>query len=72
MTPIETATNRTARSISVGLYSYPLAIGLAPSGETAFVLGNYSGTVRSIDLATGQVLARIKVGGYPVAIAFGR
>ena len=71
MTPVSSRTGRAGRPVSVGRYSYPLAIALTPSGGTAVVLGSYAGTVSPISTRTRQEVARIKTGRYPVAVAIG-
>ena len=51
----------------MGIYSYPTAIALA--GRTAVVVGTYAGRAVLVDTRTGQAIARIKTGRYPVAVA---
>jgi DNA-binding beta-propeller fold protein YncE len=72
VTPIATATGRAGHSISVGTYSYPTAITLAPGGQIAAVLGTYDGTVRLLNTRTRRASAPIKVGALPVAAAITR
>ncbi len=72
VTPIDTATGRAGDPISVGTYSYPTSITLAPGGQTAVVLGTYDGTVRLLDTRTHHASAPIKVGALPVAAAITR
>jgi YVTN family beta-propeller protein len=68
VTPVSTKTGRAGPAIPVGIYSYPTAIALAPSG-TAVVVSTCSGQVRLLDTHTRHVMARILVGSLPVAVA---
>ena len=72
LTPVSTSTGQAGRPVSVGTYGYPTAIAVTSSGRTAVVLDTYSGQVAIVRAAPslGQV-KRVKVGGYPVAAAFG-
>jgi YVTN family beta-propeller protein len=63
------AGGRAGHPISVGTYSYPTSITLAPGGATAVVLGTYDGTVRLLDTRTHTASKPIKVGALPVAAA---
>ncbi len=66
MTPIDTASEtRAGRPISVGAYSYPTSITLAPGGQTAVVLGTYDGTVRLLNTRTRQCLGADQGGRTP-------
>jgi YVTN family beta-propeller protein len=73
VTPISTATGRAGgragHPISVGTYSYPTSITLAPGGGIAAVLGTYDGTVRLLNTRTHRASRPIKVGALPVAAA---
>jgi DNA-binding beta-propeller fold protein YncE len=68
VTPISTATGRAGGGISVGLYDYPLAVDLGPSGD-ALVLDTYAGQVTPVNTATGHAYPAITVGDFPVAAA---
>ncbi|HEY6526274.1 MAG TPA: alkaline phosphatase family protein [Solirubrobacteraceae bacterium] len=76
VTPISTSSGgaggRAGHPISVGAYSYPTSITLAPGGGTAVVLGTYDGTVRLLNTRTHAAAKPIKVGGLPVAAAITR
>ena len=72
VTPINTASGRAGQPISVGTYSYPTSITVAPGGRTAVVLGTYDGTVRLLDTRTHRASRPIKVGALPVAAAITR
>lgn len=69
VTPVSTTTGRAARSFPVGIYSYPTAITLAPSGQFGVVVGTYDGRVALISTRTRHTVARITVGSFPVAAA---
>ncbi len=69
VTPIDTATGGAGHPISVGTYSYPTSITLAPGGQLAVVLGTYDGTARLLNTRTRRASAPIKVGALPVAAA---
>ena len=69
LTPIATASGRRGRPVSVGLYSYPTTIGLAPGGKTAVVLDTYGGQVSLVNTRTHRARPPVTVGGYPVAVA---
>jgi YVTN family beta-propeller protein len=60
---------RTGRLISVGLYSYPTAIELAPTGALAVVIDSYGDQVTLVNTSTHYAVRRINVGRYPVAVA---
>jgi YVTN family beta-propeller protein len=68
VTPIDVATGDAGRSISVGLYSYPVAIAITPAGTTAEVVGSYAGEVTPINLTTRRGGPAISVGQFPVAV----
>jgi YVTN family beta-propeller protein len=53
----------------VGRYSYPLAITLAPAGPTAVVAETYAGRAAIVNTRTRRTIAKVKTGGYPVAVA---
>jgi DNA-binding beta-propeller fold protein YncE len=72
VTPISTASGRAGHPISVGTYSYPTAITLAPRGGLAVVLGTYDGTVRLLNTRTRTASKPIKVGALPIAAAITR
>ena len=72
VTPISIVTGRAGHPISVGLYSYPTSITLAPRSATAVVLGTYDGTVRLVNTRTRTAAKPIKVGALPVAVAVTR
>src|SRR6202050_5652043 len=65
VTPINTATNKAAKTIKVG--SDPVAIAITPNGKTAIVVNYGSGTVTPINTATNKVGKAVKVGKDPVA-----
>src|ERR1700733_9670719 len=65
--PINTATNKAAKTIKVG--SDPVAIAITPNGKTAMVVNYGSGTVTPINTATNKAGKAITVGKNPVAIA---
>jgi YVTN family beta-propeller protein len=67
VTPVGAATGRAAKPISVGAYSYPTAIALAPSGSLAVVVDTYSGQVTLINTSTLRSVATVTAGNYPVA-----
>ncbi len=69
ITPVDIASGRAGRPISVGRYSYPSALTVAPGGGTVVVLGTYAGTVRLLRTRTGAVTPAIAVGGYPTSVA---
>ena len=69
VTPVSTTTGQPARPIRVGLYSYPTAITLAPSGHLGVVVGTYAGRVALINTRTRHTVAWVTVGSYPVAAA---
>jgi YVTN family beta-propeller protein len=69
VTPVSTRTGRPGRPIPAGLFNYPTAIALAPSGSTAVVIGTYGGQVTLINTRTRHEVARINVGSFPVAVA---
>ena len=72
VTPVSTRTGQAGPPIPVGIYTYPLAIALAPAGDTAVVVGTYAGRVTLINTRTRRVTARIAVGRYPLAAAIAR
>jgi YVTN family beta-propeller protein len=47
----------------------PWGIGVSPDGARLFTANGPSGDVSIIDAATGNVTARVKVGGLPWGIA---
>ena len=55
--------------MSVGLYSYPTAITLAPAGPTAVVVDTYGDQVTLVNTSSRHRLKSIDVGSYPVAAA---
>jgi YVTN family beta-propeller protein len=67
VTPINTATNKAAKTIKVG--SDPVAIAITPNGKTAIVVNYGSGTVTPINTATNKAGKAVKVGKDPIAIA---
>jgi YVTN family beta-propeller protein len=69
LTPVSVATGRSGRPITIGLYSYPTDIELAPSGPTAVVLSPYAGQVTLVNTASRRAIATVTVGSYPVAAA---
>jgi hypothetical protein len=69
LTPVSTGTGVADRPIRIGIYTYPTAVGLTPSGATAVVIGTYAGRATLVSTRTGKVTARITVGLYPVAVA---
>ena len=71
MTPVSIRTGHAGAPIPAGVYTYPTAITLAPSGHTAIVVGSYAGKVTLIDTRTRRATARIVMGAYPVAAAVG-
>ncbi len=60
---------RGGRPILIGIYSYPTAIQLAPTGTTAVVVSPYAGQVTLLDTASRRAVATVNVGNYPVAAA---
>jgi YVTN family beta-propeller protein len=56
----------------VGIYAYPLAMALTPSGDTAAVVGTYAGRVILVNTRTRRVTAKITVGRYPLTAAIAR
>ncbi|MGH3398891.1 MAG: YncE family protein [Streptosporangiaceae bacterium] len=66
VTPIDAATGRRGKPISVGLYSYPTTLTVA--GGTA-VVDSYSGQVSLVSTRTRHAFAPIRVGNFPVAVA---
>ena len=69
VTPVGTTNRRAGRPIRVGIYAYPTAITLAPSGTTSVVVDTYAGRVTLINTRTRRVVAQITVGVYPTAAA---
>ncbi|MFY9890035.1 MAG: hypothetical protein WAK71_17100, partial [Streptosporangiaceae bacterium] len=69
LTPVTVASGRAGRPVSVGLYSYPTAITLAPTGSTAVVVDTYGDQVTLVSTSSRRALASINVGSYPVAAA---
>jgi YVTN family beta-propeller protein len=69
VTPVSTTSGQGSRPIRVGIYSYPTAITLAPSGPISVVVGTYAGRVTLINTRTRHAIAWITVGSYPVAAA---
>ena len=69
VTPVSTATGRPGHPIRVGIYSYPTAITVPPSGHTSVVVGTYTGRVALVNTRTRHTIAWITVGSYPVAAA---
>ncbi len=67
MTPIAIATNRLGSPVTAG--AGPRAIVMTPGGRIAYVLNWVGGSVTPVDTVTGDALAPIPVGSYPVAIA---
>ena len=67
-----TRTGRAGPPIPVGIYTYPLAIALAPASNTAVVVGTYAGRVTLVNTRTWRVTARIAVGRYPLAAVIAR
>ena len=72
ITPVDVASGRADKPISVGTYAYPTQIIPAPDGRTALVLGTYAGTVRLVDTRAQSASGPIKVGALPVAAAITR
>jgi YVTN family beta-propeller protein len=60
---------RAGQPISVGLYSYPTAIELAPTGALAVLIDSYGDQVTLVNTRTHHAVRRINVGSYPVAVA---
>lgn len=60
---------RKSRPISVGTYSYPTAIAIAPGDRIAAVVDTYSGQLSLVNLRSRHAAHPIKVGGFPVAVA---
>jgi YVTN family beta-propeller protein len=69
ITPVDVASGRPDKPISVGTYAYPTQIIPAGDGRTAVVLGTYAGTVRLLDTRARSGSGPIKVGALPVAAA---
>lgn len=69
VTPVTVGTGRARRPVSVGRYSYPTGIRLDPSLSLAIVLGTYANQVELLSTRTDRVVARVGVGGSPVAVA---
>jgi YVTN family beta-propeller protein len=69
LTPITLASAEAGKPVSVGLYSYPTAITLAPAGTTAVVVDTYGDQVTLVNTSSRRALKSIDVGGYPVAAA---
>jgi YVTN family beta-propeller protein len=67
---ISAVTGRRARPLSVGLYSYPLVMSVAPDGVTAAVIDTYGWQVSLVNLRSGRVYKPVNVGEFPVAVAF--
>ena len=77
VTPIDLATDRTLRPITVG--PGPQGIAITPNGRTAYVAdagaivsgqsGALGSTVTPVDLATGKALRPITVGNAPIGVA---
>jgi YVTN family beta-propeller protein len=62
--PVSTVTGRPGRPIQVSR-RYPWYIAVTPDGRTLYVTTNHSDEVSPIQVATGQVLGPIDVGGQP-------
>jgi hypothetical protein len=69
LTPVSTATGVAGHPIRTGIYTYPTAVGLTPSGATAVVVGTYAGRATLVSTRSRKVIARVTVGLYPVAVA---
>src|ERR1700733_3656838 len=67
VTPINTATNKAAKTIKVG--SDPVAIAITPNGKTAMVVNYGSGTVTPIPISGGRNGPAIAVGSDPTQMA---
>jgi YVTN family beta-propeller protein len=72
ITPVDVASGRAGKAISVGTYAYPTQIVAAPDGHTAVVLGTYAGTIRLLDTRAQSASGPIRVGALPVAAALTR
>jgi YVTN family beta-propeller protein len=72
VTPVSTLTGRAGTPIPVGIYTYPLAMAVTPSGDTAAVIGTYAGRVILVNTRTRRVTAKITVGRYPLTAAIAR
>jgi hypothetical protein len=57
LTPVSTATGVAGRPVRTGVYTYPTAVGLTPSGATAVVIGTYAGRATLVSTRTGKVTA---------------
>ena len=68
VTPVST-NGLTSRPISVGTYSYPTAIAIAPGDRIAAVVDTYSGQLSLVNLRSRHAAHPITVGGFPVAVA---
>ncbi len=66
MTPINTATNKPGKPITVG--KYPDYIAITPNGKTAYVSNEGPGTVTPISTATNKPGTAITGLGGPIAI----
>lgn len=69
LTPVTIASGQAGRPVSVGLYSYPTAIEVAPAGALAVVVDSYGDQITLVSTSTRRVLTSISVGSYPVAAA---
>jgi YVTN family beta-propeller protein len=69
VTPVSTTNGSTSKPISVGTYSYPTAIAIAPDDRIAAVVDTYSGQLSLVDLRHGRAAHPITVGSFPVAVA---
>ncbi len=72
LTPIRLASGRAAAAIPVGAYPYPTAVALVPSSHLAVTVDSYTGRLSIINVSRRQLLARVQVGPFPIAVAFGR
>ena len=66
---ITLASGQAGKPVSVGLYSYPTAIALAPAGSTAVVVDTYGDHVSLVNTTSRRALKSINVGSYPIAVA---
>ncbi|HTW19990.1 MAG TPA: alkaline phosphatase family protein [Mycobacteriales bacterium] len=70
LTPIKTATGKRGAQIPVGTYPYPTAVDLVPGHRLAVTLGSYSGRLAIVNLANHKLVAKVKTGNNPIAVAF--
>ena len=64
MTPINTATNKAGKAITVG--TPPVAIAITPNGKTAYVANSNGDRVTPINTATNTTAQAITVGSTPM------